>query len=141
MAETVGTSLYPARMGAWLLGIFSGLALVLAAVGLYGVLAYTVYQRTREIGLRMALGADGGRIRRMLLRQVALMTGLGGAIGTAAALGLGRAARAMLFELDGHDPAVFVAAVALLGLVALGAGFIPAQRASRVDPMHALRYE
>jgi predicted permease len=141
LAQQVRENVFEDRLISTMSAVFASLATLLASIGLYGVLAYTVTQRTREIGLRMALGADGGRIRRMLLRQVALMTGLGGAIGTAAALGLGRAARAMLFELDGHDPAVFVAAVALLGLVALGAGFIPAQRASRVDPMHALRYE
>jgi predicted permease len=120
---------------------FAALATLLAAIGLYGVLAYTVAQRTREIGLRMALGAAPARVRAMVLRQVGLMTIVGGAIGLAAAIGLGRLAQSLLFELQGYDPIVLVAASATLTLVALGAGFIPAHRASQVDPMHALRYE
>ena len=120
---------------------FASLATLLAAIGLYGVLAYTVAQRTREIGLRMALGAAPARVRGMVLRQVGIMTIVGGAIGLAAAIGLGRLAQSLLFELQGYDPIVLVTAAATLTLVALGAGFIPAQRASQVDPMHALRYE
>jgi predicted permease len=120
---------------------FAALATLLAAVGLYGVLAYTVTQRTREIGVRMALGADARRVRGMVLRQVAMMTAIGGAIGIAAALGLGRAARSLLFEIKGHDPIVFTIAAATLALVALAAGYLPARRASRVEPMQALRYE
>jgi predicted permease len=120
---------------------FACLATLLAAVGLYGVLAYTVSQRTREIGLRMALGAAPGRVRGMVLRQVGGMVAVGGAIGLAAAVGLGRLAQSMLFELKGSDPVVLVAAAIALSLVALAAGFIPAHRASQVDPMSALRYE
>jgi putative ABC transport system permease protein len=120
---------------------FAALATLLAAIGLYGVLAYTVAQRTREIGLRMALGAAPSRVRAMVLRQVGLMTIVGGAIGLTAAIGLGRLAQSLLFELQGYDPIVLVAASATLTLVALGAGFIPAHRASQVDPMLALRYE
>jgi len=120
---------------------FASLATLLAAIGLYGVLAYTVSQRTREIGLRMALGAAPGRVRGMVLRQVAIMTIVGGAIGLAAAIGLGRFAQSLLFELQGHDPAVLGGSAIALTLVALGAGFIPAHRASHVDPMSALRYE
>jgi ABC-type antimicrobial peptide transport system permease subunit len=110
-------------------------------VGLYGVLAYTVAQRTREIGLRMALGADAPRVRRMVLRQVGVMTIVGGAVGVAAALGLGRLVQSLLYQLEGHDPAVVAAAVVLLTAIAFGAGYVPATRASRVDPMRALRYE
>ena len=120
---------------------FALLATLLAAIGLYGVLAYTVAQRTREIGLRMALGADASRIRRLVLRQVALMVAVGGVVGLAAALALGRVARSLLFELEAHDPGVLAVAAVLLSAVALGAGFIPAHRASRVEPMRALRYE
>jgi ABC-type antimicrobial peptide transport system permease subunit len=105
------------------------------------VLAYTVSQRTREIGLRMALGADGRRVRGMVLAQVARMTVVGGVAGVAVALGLGHYARSLLFELQEYDPTVVVAATAALALVAFGAAYIPALRASRVDPMHALRYE
>ena len=123
------------------LGRFRRLATLLAAVGLYGVLAYTVAQRTREIGLRLALGANRGNVRRMVLTQVVWMTMIGGTAGLAGAIGLGRAAKSLLFELEGHDPAVLAAAAVMLTLVALGAGFIPAQRASKIDPMRALRYE
>ena len=120
---------------------FALLATVLAAVGLYGVLAYTVAQRTREFGLRMALGADGGRVRGMVMGQVARMAVIGGVIGLAAAIGVGRLAKSLLFEMEGHDPVVLIAATIALGIVAMGAGFLPALRASRIDPMNALRYE
>jgi predicted permease len=120
---------------------FACLATLLAAVGLYGVLAYTVSQRTREIGLRMALGAAPSRVRAMVMRQVGVMVLIGGAIGLAAAIGLGRLAQSLLYQLQGSDPVVLAAAALSLTLVALAAGFIPAHRASQVDPMSALRYE
>ena len=120
---------------------FAALATLLAALGLYGVLAYTVTQRTREFGLRMALGADSANVRRLVLRQVGLMTAVGGAIGLAAAVALGRAAESLLFQMNARDPFVFAAATLALTAVALCAGLIPAQRAARVDPMTALRYE
>ena len=129
------------RMISTLAAAFAMLATLLAAVGLYGVLAYSVAQRTKEIGVRMALGADGGRVRGMVLRQVGIMTLIGGAIGIASALALGRAARSLLFELQAYDPVVVVAAAVALALVAFGAGYIPALRASKIDPMQALRYE
>ena len=119
---------------------FAGLAVLLAAVGLYGVLAYTVAQRTRELGLRMALGADAVRIRALVLRQVGRMTLSGGVIGLVAALGLGRVAQSLLYEIDGLPPAVVAAAVVGLTAVALIAGCIPAQRASRIHPLTALRH-
>ena len=120
---------------------FAIVATLLAAIGLYGVLAYTVAQRTREIGLRMALGAAPSRVRAMVLRQVAVMTVIGGIIGLVAAIFAGRAAKAILYQMEGYDPIVLVVSVVVLTIVALGAGFIPAHRASRVDPMLALRYE
>ena len=120
---------------------FAVLATVLAAIGLYGVLAYTVTQRTREFGLRMALGADGGRVRAMVMMQVAKMAIIGGVIGMALAIGIGRMAKSLLFEMEGYDPIVLAAATFALAVVTLGAGFIPALRASKVDPMNALRYE
>jgi predicted permease len=120
---------------------FAALATLLAAVGLYGVLAYTVAQRTREIGLRMALGADGARVRTMVLRQVGGMTLIGGTIGVAGAFGIGRSAQSLLYGLAGHDLFAFAGAAFVLTLVALAAGFVPALRASRVHPMEALRAE
>ncbi len=129
------------RMISTLSAAFAALATLLAAVGLYGVLSYTVAQRTREIGVRMALGAEGKHVRTMVLRQVGLMVLVGGAIGVIAAVGLGRLAGSLLFGLSGHDPLVIALSVLSLGIVALAAGYIPARRASRVDPMQALRYE
>ena len=120
---------------------FASLATLLAAIGLYGVLAYTVAQRTREIGLRMALGAAPARVRGMVMRQVGVMTLTGAAIGLAAAIGLGLLAQSLLFQLKGSDPVVLSASAVALTLVSLAAGFIPAHRASQVDPMTALRYE
>ena len=120
---------------------FAVLATVLAAIGLYGVLAYTVAQRTREFGLRMALGADGGAVRGMVMKQVIKMALVGGAIGMIVAIAVGRLAQSILFELEGHDPMVLAGATFALALVALGAGFVPAMRASKIDPMNALRYE
>ena len=129
------------RMISTLSASFALLATMLAAVGLYGVLAYTVAQRTREIGLRMALGASGRDVRTMVLRQVALMVLVGGVIGIAAAIAIGIGAESLLFELKGYDPSVIAISAVVLTVVALGAGFIPAERASRIDPMRALRYE
>jgi len=120
---------------------FAVLATLLAAIGLYGVLAYTVTQRTREFGLRMALGADGANVRSLVLRQVGVMAAIGGVIGLALALWIGREAESQLFEVKGSDPVVFAAAFVVLGVVALAAGIIPAQRASKVNPMRALRWE
>ncbi|HEX3703024.1 MAG TPA: ABC transporter permease [Vicinamibacterales bacterium] len=141
LPQQVEENVFLDRMITTLAGAFALLATVLAAIGLYGVLAYTVAQRTREIGLRMALGADGRRVRRMVLAQVGRMTVIGGAVGVLVALGLGHYARSLLFELQEYDPVVVIAATIALALVALGAGYIPALRASRVDPMLALRYE
>ncbi len=129
------------RLISTLAGAFAALATLLAGVGLYGVLAYTVAQRTREIGLRMALGAGSARVRGMVLRQVSRMTVVGGLLGVLAAVGLGRAAQSLLYGLDGWDlPVVGVVAV-VLGAVAFVAGYLPALRASRIDPMAALRHE
>jgi predicted permease len=120
---------------------FACLSILLAAVGLYGVLAYAVAQRTREIGLRIALGASQRQVRSMVLRQVGLMTLIGVVIGLTCAIGLGRASQSLLYRMQGYDPAVFCGSAVLLILVALVAGFIPAYRASKIEPMEALRYE
>ena len=129
------------RLISTLSAAFAFLATLLAAIGLYGVLAYTVAQRTREFGLRMALGADSGKVRGIVMKQVVWMSAIGGLVGLALAIGVGRLAQSILFELEGSDPTVLVLSSIGLGLVALGAGFIPALRASRIDPMTALRYE
>jgi predicted permease len=141
MQVQVRENMFLDRMISMLSAAFAMLATLLAAVGLYGVLAYTVAQRTREFGLRMALGADAGRVRGLVLGQVGRMTIVGGVVGVVAALALGRVARSLLFELDAHDPLTLAASAAVLVFVALGAGLIPAHRASRLDPMRALRYE
>ncbi len=141
MPQQMRENVFLDRMISILSLAFALLATLLAAVGLYGVLAYSVSQRTREIGVRMALGADRGDVQRMVLRQVGGMIGIGAGVGALAAFGLGRAAQSMLYGLEGHDPLVFVLAVALLALVAFGAGWVPALRASRTEPMQALRYD
>jgi predicted permease len=141
MPQQVRENVFIDRFISVLSTAFACLATLLAAVGLYGVLAYTVSQRTREIGLRMALGAAPGRVRGMVLRQVGLMTIVGGVVGLAAAVALARLAQSLLFQMQGSDPFVLIGAAVALTLVALAAGFIPAHRASQVDPMRALRYE
>lgn len=134
-------SVFLDRVIGTLAAAFAALATLLAAVGLYGVLAYTVAQRTREFGVRMALGAGSSRVRQLVLRQVAIMFAVGGAVGLAGALALGKAARALLYGIEGHDPGVVLLVLVVLGVVAFGAAFVPALRASRTDPMHALRYD
>ncbi|MFI5280780.1 MAG: ABC transporter permease [Gemmatimonadales bacterium] len=139
--EQVRENVFLDRMLGTLAFGFAALATLLAAVGLYGVLAYSVAQRTREIGVRMALGADSARIGLMVLRQVGLMTLVGAPIGIAGAIALGKGARSILFGLDGTDPIAIAGAAGILALVALGAGYLPARRASKVDPVQAIRYE
>jgi predicted permease len=129
------------RLISILSAVFASLATLLAAVGLYGVLAYSVQQRTREIGVRMALGADAWRVRSLVVRQMGVMIAIGGVVGIASALGLGRVLQSLLYGLRGHDPLVFALSLTVLGLVAFGASYVPVQRASRVDPVEALRYE
>ncbi len=141
LRQVARENVFADRLITTLAAAFAVLATLLAAVGLYGVLAYSVAQRTREIGVRMALGAGGQRVRRMVMRQMARMFVIGGVLGIAAALALGRAARSLLYELGGHDPTVLAGGVVVLALVALTAAYLPARRASRVDPMTALRQE
>lgn len=141
LKQQVRENIFLDRVITTLSASFAVLATLLAAIGLYGVLAYSVAQRTREIGVRMALGAGSGNVLRMVLRQMGRMFLIGGTVGIVAALVAGRAASSLLFGFEGTDPAVLVAGTLVLALVALAAGYLPARRASRVDPMHALRYE
>jgi len=141
LPEQVRNNTFLDRMITTLSAAFALLATLLAAIGLYGVLTYTVAQRTREIGLRMALGASPRRVRGMVLRQVAIVTLVGALVGLAGAVGVGKAAQSILFQMTGADPAVLALSAIGLSLVAVSAGLIPAYRASRVDPMRALKYE
>ena len=129
------------RLAGNLLGVFGLLALVLASVGIYGVLAYAVGQRTHEIGIRMAMGAQRRHILKLVFRQGAWMLGIGTAIGLAGAFALARVMSGLLFEVSAHDPLTFIATPLVLAAVALLACYLPARRATRVDPMVALRYE
>ena len=141
MNQLVRDSLGTRRITLILLGAFSGLALVLAAIGIYGVISYSVAQRTHEIGIRMALGAQRRDVLRMVLKQGVKIALAGVAIGFAVSLGLTRLMSSLLFSVSADDPATFAGAAILLALVALLACYIPARRALRVDPMIALRYE
>ena len=140
LPQEVRENVFLDRMISLLVAAFASLATLLAATGLYGVLACAVAQRTREIGLRMALGANAARLRAMVLSEVGRMTLAGGACGLAAAYGLGRVARSLLFEIDGLPPVLVASAALALAAVALCAGLVPAHRAARVDPMEALRH-
>jgi putative ABC transport system permease protein len=126
---------------AFLLGTFAGLALVLAAIGLYGVMSYLVNQRTREIGIRMALGAERGSVLNLIMLRGTKLTLLGMLIGSVAAVALGRAMSSVLYGVKATDPVTFACVAALLAGVALMACLLPAHRATKVDPMLALRYD
>jgi predicted permease len=140
MTAQVGENVFLDRMITTLSSAFATLATLLAAVGLYGVLAFTVAQRTREFGVRMALGAEPSHVRGLVLRQVGWMTLVGATVGLGLALAIGAWAQSQLFEIKADDPMVLFAAVMMLVVVAFLAGLLPAVRASRIDPMHALRY-
>jgi putative ABC transport system permease protein len=129
------------RFRSILMGIFAAVALLLAAIGLYGVISYSVVQRTREIGIRAALGANPGNIRRLVLRNAMTLTAIGLLLGIVGALGLAQLLATMLFNTGKYDPVTFFAVAAVLALVALLACLIPARRAMRVNPIVALRYE
>jgi len=141
MEDVLATSVAARRLSMILLGIFAALALMLSCVGIYGVISYVVSQRTREIGVRMALGAQRGDVMRMVLGEGAKMALIGVAAGTTAALGLTRLMANQLFGVSPQDPLTFAAVAVVLTLVALLACYLPARRAVRVDPVVALRYE
>ncbi|MGH9433574.1 MAG: FtsX-like permease family protein, partial [Terriglobia bacterium] len=126
---------------ATLCGFFGALAVLLAAIGLYGVIAYTVAQRTNEIGIRMALGAQRSGVLRLILGEVSVLIGIGIVVGAGLTLAGGKAAASLLFGLKAHDPLTLALAVIILAVIGLAASFVPARRASRLDPMVALRYE
>lgn len=141
MEARLSSSVAQPRFYALVLGVFAAGALALAMVGIYGVLAYTVSRRSREIGLRMALGADGGRIRNLVVRQGALLVGVGVAFGLAGALVTTRALESLLFGVTTLDLPTLIAVPVVLVTVAIVACYVPVRRATRVNPMDALRYE
>jgi ABC-type antimicrobial peptide transport system permease subunit len=141
MREHVDKSLLLPQISATLLGVFGVVGLTLAAIGLYGVMSFSVRRRTREIGIRMALGAKPGSVLGMVLRQGLALTGIGLAIGLGIALALGRLAESLLYGVSGTDTVTFLGVVAVLMAAALVAIIVPALRASRAGPMTALRSE
>jgi ABC-type antimicrobial peptide transport system permease subunit len=141
MDNIIGGTLATRRFSMILLAAFAVLALLLSSVGIYGVVAYLVGQRTHEIGLRMALGASRTDVLRMVLTQGAKLAAIGVVIGLAASLALTQLMARMLYGVSATDPLTFVGVALILTLVALAACCIPARRAMRVDPMVALRYE
>jgi putative ABC transport system permease protein len=141
MNEIVSRSIWQQRFYAMLFGIFAALALVLAAVGIYGVMSYAITQRTHEIGIRMALGADRRSVLKLTLGQGMKLAATGVLLGLAASYGLTRLMSGLLFNVSATDPQTFVSIAVLLVGVALLACYLPARRATKVDPLVALRYE
>ena len=141
MERQIDESLSIDRLVAALSASFGALATLLAAVGLYGVMAYMVVRRTREIGIRMALGADRRKVLRLVMKEVVALAAVGIGIAVLVSLAMGRLIQSQLLDVSARDPWVMAAATLTLGAVALFAGFLPALRATRVDPLTALRYE
>jgi len=141
MSDLVSASLAPRRFVVTLLGIFAGLALLMAVIGLYGVISYSVTQRTQEIGIRMALGAQASEVLGLVIGQGMLLAGIGAAIGLMVSLAFSRLLKNQLFQVSAFDPLTFLITALVLITAALLATYIPARRATRVDPMEALRHE
>ena len=137
----VDDSIVRERLIAKLSAFFGALAAVLAAIGLYGVMSYTVARRTGEIGVRMALGASQSSVASMILREIVVLVAVGSVVGAVAALGLGRFVESLVFGLKPRDPVTVIAAVGFLLVIGLVAGYLPARRAARIDPIVALRAE
>jgi len=141
MSDVISHSTARRQFSMQLMTMFGAIALALAAIGIYGLMAYSVEQRRREIGIRLALGAQVGSVRRMVLMQVLGLALAGVILGLSAALGLSRLLESFLFRVGPNDPIAFAVTPAVLGAIALLAGWLPARRASRVDPVEALRHE
>jgi ABC-type antimicrobial peptide transport system permease subunit len=141
MDEVMARSTARSDFNMLLLTVFAGSALVLAAIGVYGLMAYSVQQRTQEIGVRLALGADAPRVRNMVTRQGMTLVLIGVVIGVAAAFGLSRVMTTFLFGVTPRDPVVFILVPLILAAVAWLGVWLPARRAARVDPLTALRVE
>jgi ABC-type antimicrobial peptide transport system permease subunit len=141
MNEIISDSLASRRFSMILLGCFAALALILSAIGLYGVISYLAAQRTQEIGIRMALGAQRGQVLGMVIGQGLRVAAIGVAIGLTAAFALTRLIVNLIYGVKPHDPLTFTGVAFLLTMVALAASYLPALRATRVDPVMALRYE
>jgi len=141
MTQLVASSVAQRRLSVQLLGGFAGVSMLLVAIGLYGVLAYNVTQRTQEIGIRIALCAQRSAVLSLVLRQGMTLALFGIAIGLAGAFGLTRVLQTLLFEVKPFDPLTFLSVTLILSAVALVACWLPARRATKVDPMVALRYE
>jgi putative ABC transport system permease protein len=141
LEQLLSESLARRRLYMILLGIFAAAALLLASVGIYGVMSYSVNQRTQEMGIRIAVGAERNDVLRLILGQGARAALLGIAVGIATALALTRLMTSLLFGVSARDPLTFAGVATLLTLVGLGASFLPARRAMRVDPIVALRHE
>ena len=141
LRDQVDASLFPARVGAGMLGVFGLLGLTLASIGLYGVMNYSVARRTREIGIRMALGADARGVLRLVMGQALLLVGVGLAVGLVLAVLMGRQMASLLYGIGGTDLVAFGGTSMVLLLVAAVASLVPALRATRVDPVRALKFE
>jgi len=141
MDQVISQSTARQNFNMLLLSIFAGLALVLAAIGIYGLMSYSVEQRTQELGIRMALGADRGDMLKLVARQGMLLSGIGVVVGLAVSLGLNRLLANLLFGVKSTDPLTYAVVAVILVLVALLATYIPARRATQIDPLVALRYE